>query len=298
MTKRLKGGCLNLTKPIFELIKEASTNLPSDIISVMQKMRDKEVKESNAQSVLNTILENINLAKTEHIPICQDTGMIFIDMYYPSGYSTIKMKSEIAEAIIEATKMNFLRPNAVDIVTGINTGNNIGVGSPSIYFNEWEKDYFEIRLMLKGGGSENVGIQYKLPDSTLKAGRDLEGVKSCVIEGVFKDQGLGCAPGILGIGIGGDRGGSYYLSKKQLFRKLEDENSNAELAKLEKDILESANTLDIGPMGFGGLTTLLGVKIGTYHRHPATYYVTITYMCWAGRRKIMTLKNDGGYVID
>ncbi len=289
---------MDFKTPMFELIKDASTNLPRDVIDIMEEMRAKEEADSNAKSVLGTILDNVDLAKVEQLPICQDTGMIFLDIYYPSGFSTLMMRKEINEAIKEATQANFLRPNAVDVVTGKNTGDNIGNGSPSIYFNEWEKDYFEIRLMLKGGGSENVGIQYKLPDSTLKAGRDLDGVKRCVLEGVFKAQGLGCAPGILGIGIGGDRGGSYYLSKKQLFRKVKDASPDKELAVLEKDILESANKLGIGPMGFGGLTTLLGVKIGTYHRHPATFFVTITYLCWAGRRKIMTLRQDGGYDID
>ncbi len=289
---------MDFKTPMFELIKDASTNLPQDVIDIMEEMRAKEESNSNADSVLGTILDNVNLAKLEQLPICQDTGMIFLDIYYPSGVSTLMMRKEINEAIKEATQANFLRPNAVDVVTGENTGDNIGNGSPSIYFNEWEKDYFEIRLMLKGGGSENVGIQYKLPDSKLKAGRDLNGVKRCVLEGVFKAQGLGCAPGILGIGIGGDRGGSYYLSKKQLFRKVTDESPDKELAFLEKEIRDSANKLGIGPMGFGGLTTLLGVKIGTYHRHPATFFVTITYLCWAGRRKIMTLRQDGGYDID
>lgn len=289
---------MDFKSPILELIKEASTNLPQDIIDQMVSMREKEEAGGTAQSVLGTILENIDLAKTETIPICQDTGMVFIDLYYPGGYSQIEMRKGIQEAVKEATKLNYLRPNAVDIVTGENTGNNIGDGSPYIYFNEWEKDYFEIKLMLKGGGSENVGIQYKLPDSNLNAGRDLEGVKRVVLEGVVKAQGLGCAPGVLGIGIGGDRGGSYYLSKKQLFRKLQDTNKDSELAKLEDEIVNSANQLGIGPMGFGGQTTLLGCKIGTYHRHPATYYVTVTYLCWAGRRKMMTLQKDGGYTID
>ncbi|MDH5682328.1 MAG: fumarate hydratase [Spirochaetota bacterium] len=285
-------------KAIYDLIKEASTKLPQDVIDVISSMRAKEEAGGNADSVLGTILDNINRAKTQELPICQDTGMVFLDIYYPTGFSTLEMRKAIEEAVIEATKANILRPNAVDIVTGENSGTNIGIGSPSLYFTEWEKEHFEFRLMLKGGGSENVGIQFKLPDSDLKAGRDLDGVKRCVLEGVFKAQGLGCAPGILGIGIGGDRGGSYYLSKKQLFRKVGERNPNAELAKLEMDILNSANQLGIGPMGFGGNTTLLDVMIGCYHRHPATYYVTVTYLCWAGRRKVMTLNKDGGYTID
>ncbi len=289
---------MNFKEPILELIKKASTSLPNDVVNQIRIMKDKEEGNSNAKSVLSTILENIDLAKNSYTPICQDTGMIFMDISYPSGSSTIKMRSEAIEAIKEATKQNILRPNAVHSVSGENTGNNIGSASPSIYFNEWEKDYYEIRFMLKGGGSENVGIQYKLPDSNIEAGRDLDGVRKCILDGVFKAQGMGCAPGILGIALGADRAGGYYLSKKQLFRKLDDENQDKELSILEKNVLESANKLGIGPMGFGGFTTLLGVKIGSYHRHPATFYVTISYLCWAARRKIMTLKADGEYKID
>ncbi len=289
---------MDFKTPIFELIKEASTNLPSDIVETIKKMKDQEETDSNARSVLNTILENIELSKTKQSPICQDTGAIIFDVYYPSGFSSLEIRNHITEAVKEATGQSLLRPNAVNVITGKNSGHNVGEGAPSIYFNEWEEDHFKIRLMLKGGGSENVGAQYKLPDSSLGAGRDLSGVRKCVLDAVFKAQGLGCAPGILGIGIGGDRGSSYMLSKKQLFRKLQDENPVQELAELEKDIFDSSNQLEIGPMGFGGKTTLLGVKIGAFHRHPATFYVTISYYCWAARRKTMILRSDGGYDID
>lgn len=289
---------MDFTKPIFELIKRTATELPQDIVSAISSMKDKEDQQSTACSVLGTILENIELSKTQQTPICQDTGMLYFIIYYPTGYSTLEIKKGIIEATKEVTKQSILRPNAVDTVSGKNSGDNIGVGAPTTYFYEWDKDYFEIRLMLKGGGSENVGTQYKLPDSALGAGRDLNGVKKCVLDAVHKAQGLGCAPGILGVGIGGDRGGSYYLSKTQFFRKLDDANPDRELDKLEKDLFESANQLGIGPMGFGGNTTVLGAKVGAYHRHPATYYVTVSYLCWASRRKIMTLRTDGGYDID
>ncbi|MDI6814385.1 MAG: fumarate hydratase, partial [Desulfitobacteriaceae bacterium] len=140
---------------------------------------------------------------------------------------------------------------------------------------------------LKGGGCENVGAQYSLPYNALKAGRDLEGVRKVVLDAVHQAQGQGCAPGILGVAIGGDRGSSYYASKEVLFRHLDDENENPELAQLEKRLTEEANQLGIGPMGFGGKTTVLGTKITALNRLPASFFVTVSYMCWAYRRRRM-----------
>jgi fumarate hydratase class I len=145
--------------------------------------------------------------------------------------------------------------------------------------------------LLKGGGSENVGFQYSLPHGALNAGRDLDGVRKVVLEGVFKAQGKGCGPGILGVGIGGDRPHSYWVSKEQLFRPLDDVNPDPRLAELEERILREGNELGIGPMGFGGNTTLLGVKVGSAHRLPASFFVSVSYLCWAARRKTMTVRN-------
>ena len=145
--------------------------------------------------------------------------------------------------------------------------------------------------MLKGGGSENVGSQYKLPHAPLKAGRDLKGVRKVIIDAVQNAQGLGCAPGILGVGIGGGRDTSYALSKEQFFRKIGERSENPELAKLEKELLHDLNKLGIGPMGFGGNTTVMEVFIGSQDRHPATFFVSISYTCWAYRRKTMIIKN-------
>ena len=146
--------------------------------------------------------------------------------------------------------------------------------------------------MLKGGGCENVGAQYTLPNSALAAGRDLAGARKVILDAVVKAQGKGCGPGVLGICIGGDRGSGYIESKEQLLRSLTDKNPIKELANLEKSIVETANKLGIGPMGFGGKTTLLGCKIGHLNRLPASYFVSISYMCWAYRRQGVTLKSD------
>ena len=143
--------------------------------------------------------------------------------------------------------------------------------------------------MLKGGGCENVGAQYSLPNSELGASRDLAGVRKVTLDAVQKAQGKGCAPGILGVAIGGDRGSSFIASKEVLLRQLDDSNPESEMDSLEKQLTEESNQLGIGPMGFGGNTTVLGTKITAKHRLPASYFVSISYMCWAYRRRQMVV---------
>ena len=146
-----------------------------------------------------------------------------------------------------------------------------------------------VRLVLKGGGCENEGAQYSLPNEKLKANRDLDGCRKAILDAVLQAQGKGCGPGILGVCIGGDRASGYEFSKQQFLRELGDSNPNPELDKLERDIVETANKLGIGPMGFGGKTTLLGVKICVANRVPASYFVSVSYRCWAFRRQGVTL---------
>ncbi|MGA1861458.1 fumarate hydratase [Deferribacter thermophilus] len=282
---------MELKEAILELIRRASTDLPPDIEKALQEAYEREDEGTPAKSVFKTILENVKLARENSTPICQDTGSLIFYIDYPVGEAEKTYREAIEWAAAEATKKQYLRPNAVDPITGKNSGNNVGNNAPYIHFHQWDKDEVRIRLMLKGGGSENVGIQYKLPDSNLRAGRDLKGVKKVIIDAVVKAQGFGCAPGTIGVGIGGDRVTSYALSKEQFFRKLNERNPNPEIAKLEEELYKELNELGIGPMGFGGKTTVLGVHIDAQHRHPATYYVAISYMCWAYRRKAMTIKN-------
>lgn len=282
---------MELKEAVLELIRRAATDLPPDIEKALQEAYEREDEGTPAKSVFKTILENVKLARENSTPICQDTGSLIFYIDFPVGEAEKTYREAIEWAAAEATKRQYLRPNAVDPITGKNSGNNVGKNAPYIHFHQWDKDEVRIRLMLKGGGSENVGIQYKLPDSNLKAGRDLKGVKKVIIDAVVKAQGFGCAPGTIGVGIGGDRVTSYALSKEQFFRKLNERNPNPEIAKLEEELYKELNELGIGPMGFGGKTTVLGVHIDAQHRHPATYYVAISYMCWAYRRKAMTIKN-------
>lgn len=277
----------DLTEAFVELIRRAATELPADMERALRKARDEEEPGSPAQGALDTILKNVELSRARSTPICQDTGTPIFTIHYPLGVSTRALAEQIRRACAIATEKSYLRPNAVDSLTGENSGDNTGVDFPTMHFEEWDEEGIKVDLILKGGGCENVSTQYKLPDSELGAGRDLEGVRRVVLDAVHKAQGLGCAPGVLGVAIGGDRGTSYIKSKQLLLRPVDDSNERPELAELEQRLLEETNQLGIGPMGFGGKTTVLGVKVGTLHRLPASYFVSVAYMCWANRRASM-----------
>lgn len=283
----------DLTEALVELIRRTSSDLPADIEDALREARQREAQGSAAQGAIDTILENVELARRDSTPICQDTGTPIFHVSYPAGWSTRALKEQIRSAIAQATERTYLRPNAVDSISGINSGDNLGDDAfPTIHFEEHESDELTVDLMLKGGGCENVGAQYALPFNRLGAGRDLEGVRAVVLDAVHNAQGKGCAPGVLGVAIGGDRGSSYARSKQALFRPLADSQDDPALAELEDRLTEEANQLGIGPMGFGGETTLLGVKVEGMHRLPASFFVSVSYMCWAHRRHRMTVRGD------
>jgi fumarate hydratase, class I len=287
---------LELTEALLELVRKAATDLPQDMEKSLSDAKANEEPGSSAESTLETILANVRLAREHSTPICQDTGTPIFEVHYPLGISTRLVTQQIRQAVAQATARAYLRPNAVDSLTGKNSGDNTGDEFPTVHFHEWEEEHLHIDLLLKGGGCENVSTQYKLPDGGLKAGRDLDGVRRVVLDAVHQAQGKGCAPGVLGVAIGGDRGSSYIKSKQQLLRPMEDVNEHEELAGLEQQIYEEANQLGIGPMGFGGKTTVLGVKVGAQHRLPASYFVSIAYMCWANRRAAMDVTFKNGEV--
>jgi len=280
----------DLTNQFVELVRLAATSLPPDVEKALASSLENEEPGSAARGALETIMTNVQMARDNVTPICQDTGTPIFYVHYPEGWSTLKLKAQIRAAVAQATQHNYLRPNAVDPVTGANTGDNLGDEHyPTIHFEEVEGDTLTVELMLKGGGCENVGAQYKLPDNRLGAGRDLEGVRKVVLDAVYQAQGKGCAPGILGVAVGGDRGTSFVASKETLLRQLDDTNPDPQLAALEQSLTSEANQLGIGPMGFGGKTTVVATKIKTAHRLPASYFVSVSYMCWAYRRRKMTV---------
>jgi len=282
-----------LQKNLLELIRRTSAELPTDVIRVIDKGWRKEKKDSSGKYALEVIRDNIVMAKEKSQPLCQDTGTIICYADLPAWISEADFRKAYDKAVVQATKVGFLRQNSVDSLDGTNSGTNLGPGNPAYHLHAVKGKTLKVRMMLKGGGCENMGCQYSLPDTRLGAGRDLAGVRKCLLDAVVNAQGKGCGPGILGVCIGGDRGSGYVASKEELFRVMDDKNSDPRLAKLENQILKESNTLGIGPMGFGGETTLLGVKITHRNRVPASFFVSVSYMCWAHRRNGFTLSESG-----
>src|SRR5438128_4579256 len=282
-----------LEDSLIELIRRTSAEIPDDVHQAILDSLEREKRGTIAESALKIIERNIELARQKSQPICQDTGSILFYVDAPVGFDQIAFEETAREAVKLATKKGYLRQNSVDSVTGKNDGTNMGPGSPTIHFHQHRSPEIVVRLVLKGGGCENVGAQYSLPNEKLKANRDLDGCRKVILDAVLQAQGKGCGPGILGVCIGGDRATGYEYSKQQFLRKLDDHNENPELDKLEQDIVGTSNKLGIGPMGFGGKTTLLGTKIGVLNRLPASYFVSVSYMCWAYRRQGLALGPNG-----
>ena len=284
---------MNLLDSLLELIRRASAEIPDDVQAAILNSLEKEKKGTIAESAMKIIERNIDMAKQKSQPICQDTGSIIFYVDCPLGFDQTAFEEAAKEAVRVATKKGHLRQNSVDSLTGVNDGTNVGPGSPTIHFHQRRSPEVSVRLILKGGGCENVGAQYSLPNEKLNANRDLDGCRKVILDAVLQAQGKGCGPGILGVCIGGDRATGYEFSKQQFLRTIPDRNPVQELDVLEQDVLSTANELGIGPMGFGGKTTLLGVKVCTANRLPASFFVSVSYMCWAYRRQGVTLKASG-----
>jgi fumarate hydratase class I len=279
---------LKFQQSVYQLIVETSTNLPGDVRRAIVRARQQEDQGTRSALSLATIADNIQMAECNVSPICQDTGMPTFIIHCPVGANQIIMNRQIRDAVEQATREGKLRENSVDSLSGRNSGTNLGPGTPVIHFEQWEKDDIDIRLILKGGGCENKNIQYSLPaelEGIGKAGRDLDGIRKCILHAVYQAQGQGCSAGFVGVGIGGDRTTGYELAKHQLFRKVDDVNPDERLRELEQYVMANANKLGIGTMGFGGKVTLLGCKVGAINRLPASFFVSVAYNCWAFRRQ-------------
>lgn len=282
-----------LPDSLLELIRRTSAEIPDDVHRATLAALEREKAGTIAASAMRIIEQNIELAKRKSQPICQDTGSVLFYVDCPQGFDQIAFAEAARNAVTLATRKGFLRQNSVDSITGANDGTNVGPGAPTVHFHQHRSPEVAVRLMLKGGGCENVGAQYSLPLEKLHANRDLDGCRKVILDAVLQAQGKGCGPGILGVCIGGDRATGYEYSKLQLLRKLDDRNPDPKLDALEQDIVQTANALGIGPMGFGGQTTLLGTKICAINRVPASFFVSISYMCWAYRRQGVTLDANG-----
>jgi fumarate hydratase class I len=284
---------------ILELILKTSTDLAPDVRAAMKTALTNEPAGTQSAQALTIIAENIDQAAAGEGAICQDTGMPTFEIKTPASANQVWMAQEIRNAIAEATRRGKLRPNSVDSITGKNSGNNLGPGTPVIHFEQWERDLVEVKLLLKGGGCENCNAQYSVPCELAhlgRADRDLEGVRKCVLHAVWQAQGKGCSPGVVGVCIGGDRAAGYQHAKAQLFRLLTDVNPDPKLAELEASIMGTVNELGIGTMGFGGQTTLIGCKVGALNRLPACFFVSVAYDCWAYRRLGVVLDSGNGAI--
>jgi len=273
---------MNLRDALVNLYKKAATSLPPDVEAALRSAYEKE--RSIAQYVLSIIIENVRIARKTKRPLCQDTGVPVFFIKVPINVNRLELRDTIIEATRIATREVPLRANAVDIITERNSGDNTGYGFPIMYFEETKKGRLIIDLMLKGAGSENVGQLYSLPNQELRAERNLEGVRKCVLDAIHKAQGKGCPPYIVGVGIGAAKDQVSRLAKEQLVRNLQDRNKSEVLSKLEKKIMHDCNKLGIGPLGLCGRTTTIGVKVGVNHRHPGSYFVDVSLSCWAERR--------------
>jgi fumarate hydratase, class I len=272
---------------VLELIVKTSTDLPPDVRVAMRQAMTAEPAGTRSAQALTIIAQNIDQAADDEGAICQDTGMPTFEVRVPVAANQIWMRQQIRDAVAEATRRGVLRPNSVDSITGSNSGDNLGPGTPIVHFDQWERDEIEIKLLLKGGGCENMNAQYSLPaelPNLGRADRTLEGVRKCILHAVWQAQGKGCSPGAVGVCIGGDRTSGYLNAKEQLFRTIDDVNADPRLAELEAGIMGTVNRLGVGTMGFGGQVSLIACKIGALNRLPASFFVSVAYDCWAYRR--------------
>jgi fumarate hydratase class I len=294
----ITGETSPLRATLLELIRRTSSDLPPDVVAALDRGQSQEQAGSSAAGALETIACNIGAARVGSAPLCQDTGMLKFYVHCPVGFDQIAFREAAEWATAEATARGFLRQNSVDSLTGRNTGNNLGSGTPMFHFQQWRRGELDVRLIQKGGGCENVGAQYSLPRSFdefggVTAGRDLAGARLAILHAVWAAQGKGCAPGYIGVCIGGDRAGGLEVAKEQLLRVVGDHSLLPELDRLEHEVAAVCNGLGIGPMGFGGKTTVLGVKIAARNRLPASFFVSVAYGCWAHRRRGCVLEPDG-----
>ncbi len=280
---------LKLRDGIVELYRKVAISVPKDIEEALKAACSKETQVLARES-LESVLKKVHLARAGSCPICEDTGFPVFFVKVPMGLSHRAIREVIIDATRLATKRVPLTPNAVSSITDMNSGDNVGDAFPLVYIDETDEQTLTVDLMLKSGLSENLGQIYKLPallnmgGLEVAAGRDFDGVGKCVLDAVSRARGEGCPPYTIGVAIGGAKDQVTFLSKKQLMRRLHDVHADPAIAGLEARILNEINSLDSGSPGVAGQTVALGVKIAAAYRHPESYFVDVSFACWAHRR--------------
>jgi len=272
----------------FNLLKQAVIYLPNDVKEALRKAYMEETSEAG-KTQLGVILENVELAEKHQVPVCQDTGII---IFYVKAGADIRGLERVEEALANATRRATreipLRPNAVDPLNNKNSGDNTGRFIPHVNWEIVAGDSLELTVMPKGGGSENVSAV-----SMLLPGEGFKALKKFVVDAVIKAGAQPCPPTILGVAFGGGADVAMKLAKKALLRPLNEPNSNPELARLEKELLEAVNMTGIGPMGLGGKITALRVHVDYAFRHTASFPAAVAFNCWAARKASARIYADG-----
>ncbi len=277
----------------FEALKVASTKLSPDAKKALESIMETSIGEIGKVQLQN-ILEDIEIARKDSLPICQDTGLISFKVVVGEDFPIkAKLREILKRATIRATKEVPLRPNAVDIFDG-NTKNNVGLRGyvPFIYWEVVEGDELLITALPKGGGSSNIARL-----GMLKPGVGIKGIKKFVLETIAKAGGLGCPPYTVGVGIGVSEDACMYLAKKALQRPIGDRHPDPRIAEIEDELLELANQLEIGVMGLGDGKAVLDVHVELGARHPASLPVGVVMSCWAFRECSVRIKPNGEYQI-
>lgn len=269
-----------ITRTIERLCIESNYYLPQDVKKALEDALDKE-ESPLAKEILQDILKNQDIARTNDVPICQDTGLavIFLELGQDVRLVGGDLNEAIDEGVRRGYKNGYLRKSAVDdpFIIRKNTGDN----TPAIIHTKIVPgDKIKLILAPKGGGSENMSVL-----AMLKPSDGIKGIKKFVLDTVDKAGSNPCPPIIVGIGIGGTIEKTTLIAKQSLLRKVGEHNSNPEVAKLEEELLEEINRLGIGPQGFGGRTTALAVNIETFPAHIASMPVAINIQCHVARHQ-------------
>jgi fumarate hydratase subunit alpha len=250
--------------------RQAATTLPPDVVSALQRARDGETS-AIARSELGTILENVALAEKTALPLCQDTGVPVVYLTIPPRVPyTDDLLRAVSDGVQKATRIVPLRPNVVSPCTRHNTGDNCGPGMPAVHVRPGER--FTVTALPKGAGAENMSRQAML----LPTGKDR--IPEFVAETMLIAGGRPCPPVVLGVGIGSTFDGSAALAKEALLLPID------AMDPFEQELCDAVNALGIGPMGLGGKTTALAVKVKTAACHTASLPVAVNVQCWAARR--------------
>ncbi|OWT33042.1 fumarate hydratase [Methanobrevibacter sp. 87.7] len=270
---------------VCQLYKEAVNDLNEDVVKSLENALKNE-DDDLAKLNIEAILKNIKIAHEKQIPMCQDTGLgiVFVKL---GNVQVENLKEGIKKGVAKATKDVPLRPNIVDPLTRKNSGNNIGIGIPYINVELTDTDYLEITVLPKGFGSENNNkLKMALPSEGKK------GIKDFTVQTVLQAGGKPCPPMIVGVGVGGTSDFAMKLAKEALIEEVGKPNEDPELAELEKEILEEINANGKGPMGLGGKTTALDVKIKKVDTHTAGLPIGVCIQCWANRHATKILKDE------